>query len=330
MAKSITNQITQIQRETTPGTAATTAMRRLTAIGMRPGWNVTTNEFRAQGYKLNTVIQEVDERGAWTVDGVQDFNHLGFVLASRIALPVTTTPAGGTTARQHVFTLVANAEDTRAIYTAQFGDASRAVQATYGAFNSLGINVQRGQLGFDTGFISRTPTIVAAVTTAGATAVPAAPTATRQFDVWADDTWAALGTTQLLAAYEGGIDLGDKFAPDAPINSALASYESLLEAEDQGYGGTLRVGFDATAAGLVTTWQNAALKFFRIKATGPIIEAAIRYVFQLDFCAQITNPGNIEGFANGTLTLPFDFQIVPDPVSGNAITATLVNTIAAY
>lgn len=330
MAKSLTNQITLLQRETTPGVAAVNAMKRLSAIGMTPGWNVSQQDFTAQGYKLPTVIQETDQSGVWAVDGVQDYNHLGLVAASRIAMPVTTTPSGGTLSRQHVFSLVPNAEDTKATYSAQFGDTSRAVQGVYGVFQSLGINIQRGQLSFDSSFISRTPSVISSVATSGVTTMAASPTSPKQFDIWADDTWAGLGGTQLLAAYEGGIDLGDKFAMDSPINSANASYESVIEADGQSYDGTLRVGFDTTATGLITTWGNAALKFLRIKALGPIIEGAIRYSFQLDLAAQIRNPGNIERFGNGVMTLPFDFSIVPDPTSSNALVLTLVNTVTAY
>lgn len=330
MAKSIVNQITQIQKEATPGTALITAMRRLTAIGMRPSWNVDTNDFRAQGYKAPTVIQTLMESGSWEVDGIQDFNHLGFPLSSRVATPVTTTPATGVLARQHVFSLVANAEDTKNTYTAQFGDSLRGVQASYGVFDTFGVNIQRASLGFDTSFISRTPAVIGAIATAGVTTVAASPTAARKFDIWSDATWAALGTTQLLAAYEGNLDLGSKFAMDTPINSAVTSYESLLEAEDQSYEGMLRLGFDATAAAMVTTYETGALKFFRIKALGPLIETTIYYSLQLDFCASIRSPGALETYSNGILTLPFDFAIVPDPTTGNMFVATLVNTILAY
>lgn len=330
MAKSIVTQKTLIKKETTPGVANVTAMQQFTALGLRPSWVVETNKFKAQGFKLTTVTQQLAESGAWPVDGIQDFNHLGFVLHSRISNPATTTPAGGTLSRQHVFTLASSAEDTKATYTVQFGDTSRAIQATFGVFNSLGINIQRGELGFTTSFISREPAAIASVATVGVTVVPAAPTAGRQFDVFADNTWAGLGTTKLLAAYEGSIDLGDKFAMDTPINSAVTSYESLVEAQDQTYEGMLRLGFDATAEGMITTYKNSALKFIRLLATGPIIEAAITYKAQFDMCIQIDQPGEVDQFGNGTLVLPFNFSIVPDPVTGNSIVATLVNTVLAY
>lgn len=330
MAKSIVTQKTLLKKETTPGVANVTAMNQFTAIGLRPGWNTETNDFRAQGFKLPTVIQQTDEWGVWTVEGVQDFNHLGFVLASRVDVPTTTTPGGGTNSRQHVFTMDPDGEDTKATYTVQFGDTTRAIQGLYGVFNSLGINIQRGSLGFDASFISRTPEAIATVATVGVVTVPAAPTAARQFDVWADDAWADLGDTQLLAAYEGNLDLGDKFARDTPINSAVTSYESLVEATDQSYDGMLRLGFDATAEGLIDTFEAAELKFIRLKATGPIIEGIIPYSFQIDMCVQIRNPGTVEAFNNGTLTLPFDYSVVPDPTSGQALEVTLVNTQTGY
>lgn len=330
MAKSIVTQKTLLKKETTPGTANVTTMNQMTALSLRPAWNVETNEFRAQGFKLPTVIQQTDEWGVWAVEGIQDFNHLGFPLASRIAVPVTTTPGGGTLSRQHVFTLDADGADALATYTAQFGDTARAVQGTYGVFQSFGVDIARGALGFDSGFISRTPAVISSIATVGVVTVPAAPTAARQFDVWADSTWAGLGTTKLLAAYEGSIDLGDKFARDTPLNSAVTSFESVVEATDQSYSGNLRLGFDATAEGLITTWTTSALKFIRLKATGPIIETTIAYSFQVDMCVQIINPGQLEAFNNGVLTLPFDFSIVPDPTTGNAIVVTLVNTQTAY
>jgi len=330
MAKSIVNQKTLIQRETTPGTALITAMKQLTAIGLRPGYMTETNDFKSQGFKLPTVIQQTNEWGVWAVEGVQDFNHLGFPLGSRISRPTTTTPATGVLSRQHVFTLDPDGPDTFDTYTVQFGDTDRGIQASYGIFNSLGINVQRGSLGFDSTFLSRTPAVIGPIATAGVTIVAAAPTAARQFDVWADNTWAGLGTTKLLAAYEGNLDLGDKFSPDTPINSAVTSYESMVEAVDQSYDGMLRLGFDSVATGLITTFTNGALKFIRIKATGPLIETTIPYSFQLDFCIQIRNPGTLESFSNGVLTLPFDYSVVPDPTTGNALAATLVNTVIAY
>lgn len=331
MAKALSAQKLLVQRETAPGTAKTDAMKQMTAMGLRPGWNVETNTFRPPGWKLPTVVQQTDEWGVWDASGIQDYNHLGVVLASRIAMPVTSQPdaSNSPTVYQHVFTLNPSGPDTKATYTVQFGDTDRAIQGLYGVFQSLGINVQRGSLGFTTSFISRTPTLISSVATSGVTTMAAAPTAARQFDIFADDAWADLGDTKLLAAYEGALDLGDKFARDTPINSSITSYESLVEAEDAAYTGTLRLGFDTTAAGLITTFENAARKFFRIKSTGPIISDDERYLFQIDFCAQVV-PGTIEAFNNGTMTLPVNLTLVPDPVSGDVLEVTLVNTISAY
>lgn len=335
MARSMVNQKTLIQREATAGTAAVSAMKQLTGVSMRPAYTVENEQFRSQGFKLPTTVQISSESGTWSVDGIQDYNHLGYPLSSRIAVPVTTTPAAApaTTplSRQHVFTLDADGADAFYSYTAQFGDNVQAIQATYGVFQSLTLGIARGGLDFGSGFISREPATGATLATTGVTTVTSVPIAARSYDIFSDSTWAGLGATKLLAAYEGNISLGDKYAMDMPINSAVTSYESVVEAEDQEYSGSLRVGFDAVATALVTTYKAGAQKYIRILATGPLIETTVNYKFQLDFCVTILSPGEIGAAPNSpVVTLPFDFIITPDPVTGNAIVATLVNTIASY
>jgi hypothetical protein len=114
--------------------------------------------------------------------------------------------------------------------------------------------------------LSRDYTTGATLATTGVTTVPAIPIPPRAYDVWADDTWAGIGTTKLLACYRMNLNLGDKYDPDAPINSALTSFESVLEKEDQDYGSDASFGFDAAAVGLINSFKNGAKKYFRVKA----------------------------------------------------------------
>ncbi len=55
MARSMTNQIFQVQKETIPGTPLTAAMKRLMGITARPAVaNSGGESFKASGYKANT------------------------------------------------------------------------------------------------------------------------------------------------------------------------------------------------------------------------------------------------------------------------------------
>ena len=97
MPSSMTNQIFQIQKEAVPGTPLVAAMRRLMGITARPAVaNSGGESFKASGYKANTAHMIGDLTGEWSVSGIQDFNAIGYVLASLYGPPVTTTPTGAT------------------------------------------------------------------------------------------------------------------------------------------------------------------------------------------------------------------------------------------
>lgn len=332
MARSIVNQSVLLQKETTAGTAVTNAMKRLLAVKMVPSINIDgTQNFKASGHKVDTVVQLGDEWATWSVDGIQDYNTLGYILASIYGPPTTTTPGGATTARQHVFAPNPSGADTQVTYTAQYGDASQGLQATYLAFQGLEMGIERGNLSFSSSAISRAFTSIANIATAGVTDVPTAPISQRGYNVYADDTWAALGTTKLLAAYSGKISNGDKFVGDRPINAAVAGFESLLEAEDISYNGSLTLGFDAVATAMLTTMRNEAIKFLRFEVVGPLIESGQNYQIWYDIAVRITNVGEITKAPNSpAVSLPFDFSLIKDATSGKYAAVTLVNAVSAY
>lgn len=331
MARSMIGQEFLLQKETTPGTPLVSAMKRLDGIKGMPATATSGGQgFKASGHKVNTSYQIGDLWGMWEIEGIQDFNALTFVLASLFGPPVITTPGGGTNARQHVFTPAAAAADTKVTYTAQWGDAVKAFQAVYFLFNSLSLGIQRGTLSFGSSALSKKPDNTITKATTGITTVKSVPIPTRSYNIFADDTWAGLGTTKLLAIYDFNFTHGDKYTPDAPINSAVAGFEDLLENEDIDYSGSLTAGFDAAGTALATTYENEAIKFIRLKVDGPIIEAAIPYSFTLDLAVRLTNVGTVGKAPNSpTVTLPFDFELIKDATSGFFAKATLVNDITA-
>jgi hypothetical protein len=419
------------------GVPETTGFQAFSAIKLMPGWEGESEPYMGGSSKVATSVQLTDETSAISATMSPDFNHVGFPAASRISLPVTTTPGGGTISRQHVFSLVPDREDTRRLYTLRIGDAYEAQEISDAVFNSLGINVQRGQVEFSTNMIGKagdygaelptaevqtltitgtptsgtalvtvpflnngagattagvsfdataavlkaaivalsdidaddldvtggpwpaTPLVVTfkgrwgqrvladmtatdtfdvgsigvVTTTPGAlpTTVPAAPIPSILWDIWADETWAGLGTSKLLAAYAGNATLGDKFQPDSPINSTIASFESLLETEDQTYDFELTVGVDSTAVSLINSFKAGATKSIRMAVEGSIIEGSINYLCQLDFAFMITGRGEVGAAPNSpAVSIPLKGVIGKDAVTGKAIELTLINTVLTY
>ncbi len=332
MPSSMTNQIFQIQKETTPGTPLVAAMRRLMGITARPAVaNSGGESFKASGYKANTAHMIGDLTGEWSVSGIQDFNALGYVLSSLYGPPVTTTPTGATTARQHVFSMDAAAADPLVTYTAQWGATTRSIQGNHFVFNSLELSIRRRELSFGSSAISRKPDKGATLATTGTVVVPSQPIPPRSYNVYSDNTWAGLGATKLLAAYKVDINYGNKYGMDAPINSSVLGFESVVENDDIDLSGSMQVGFDATGAALWDTFENEAIKFIRVAVDGPIIEAAIPYSFKFDRANRLTNVGEpTDAPDSQVVTLEFDTEAIVDPVSGNVDRVTLVNNIASY
>jgi hypothetical protein len=330
-ARSIAGAVVQLQKEVTPGTAIVTAMKRIAALKMLPTLAGEAAPFKGISGKTTTAVTLPDLTTTWSADAVQCFNAIGYIAASRISQPVITTPATGTNSRQAVFTQNPDAADTFQTYTAQWGDSTQALQSTYNVFQSLGLQIERGNLAITTSMLGRAYTTGATLASAGLTTVPAVPIPPLSYDVWADDTWATIGTTKLLECYRMNVNLGDKFVADSPINSALSSFESVVEAQDQDYGSDGTFGFAATATGLITTFKNGATKYFRVKAIGPLIETTITYSIQLDFAAKITSIGEIGQAPNSpAIVVPMNFEVARDDLAANNCVLTLVNTQTAY
>lgn len=331
MPSSMVNQQLWIQHETTPGTPVTSAMKRYLGLQLTPGYDVTTEEHMASGYKMPTSSSILNNLGKHTVSTIQDFNVLLPIGACNFGPPVTTKPSGAVNANQHVMTLNAGAADTEVSHTAIWGDASEAVQFPHLLFHSLKLSIQRGKLSLDVDAISDTISTGATLPSTGTTTVPTVPISAIGYDVYMDPSWATLGTTKLLACYEADLDIGDKYIPDSPINSTVGGMAAAVESDKINYTGTLMAAFDANALTMLTDFQARTPLFFRIAVNGPVIDTGtpnINYLAQFDFCAVIKNPAAFQAAPNSPLrVLEFDLQLIPDPTTGNSVVLTLINTL---
>lgn len=158
--------------------------------------------------------------------------------------------------------------------------------------------------------------------------VPAVPVFPLHFDVFCDDSWAAMEaeTTQLRALYNLGFELGDRFARTNPVDSSRAS-DALVENEDQSHTSTLRLGADATADAFMSTIRNGANKFVRAKATGPNTgDAGENYQLTIDESLLLTGTDGYDS-ESGVHVMTWSSVIARDGVSGNALRIRLRNRL---
>lgn len=327
--RSMTNQKLYLGLEASPGVAQTADTKRVLGMRMRPGFTDEGEGFRAEGFKVDTAWIQNNEIGAPVVEAIQDFNAFTWLLAGAFGKPTSGLATGATGAYEHVYTFNPSAADPLATFTAIWGDSTQALQMLHLFFQSLQLGVQRGgSLSLSATAMSREPTFGASIPGSGVTEIPAQPVGQRMWDIYADDTYAGIGTTKLLAAYEGQINFGDKYTPDYVINSEVGSFESVVEAEGSTNDGTLRVGLDATAVALAATFKAGAIKFLRFHAVGPEIEAGHSYEIEIDLAIRITSRGEVSAAPNApVVSLPFTFNLTTDGTFAAA--ARLVNSVAA-
>lgn len=330
MARSIVNQGLYLQREVTPGTAVTDAMKRYLGIKGTIGWEVEKEYFRASGYKAVTGENTLTEMGSADLEVIQDYNAMLPLLSGVFGAPVTTPlVATPTPAYQHVFTINPKAADALTTFTAMWGDSTRALQSTYLAFHGLTIGVQRTELSLSASAILRAPQAGIALPGTGITEVPMIPVRAATYDVYLDDSWANLGTTKLLALYGTEVSFGDKYGPDWVVNSALPSFSELMEQEEIDYTQSMTVGFDATAEGLISSALEGGMKFVRVASTGPDINGTDSYGLEVD-TAVVLNPTDVGSSPNSpAVVVNFDGTLEVDATSGQFARVTLVNTLAS-
>ncbi len=330
-ARSMTNQQLMLARETTPGTAATTGFKRVQSLRGTVGYAIEGDDFKASGSKVNTARIPNSEMGTIGIDTILDYNGALWTATGGYGAPTSVVGAGAALGTStHTFLLNAYSADPRVTFTGFWGDAVQALQLPHFIFNTFGVSIARGALSLTSSAMSYMPkTGIALPTGAAVTDVGTRPMAGRQFNLYMDNTWAALGTTQLLAAYEGGLTMGEKYTPDWTINRALSSFSEVLEAESTEYSGNLRVGFDSVALGLLNTFNAGDLKFIRIESIGPVIAGAVPYSMVVDYCVRVTSIGEYSAAPNSpAVSVPFDFTLAVDDVTTNVSKLVLVNAIA--
>lgn len=326
MARSALAQTQQWGKETVEGTLVAAAAT-LSDIGVEPGIESNIDLYRAMGSNWPGAAILLNEASTFNLTGRPDFNQLVYPLSGAISQAAITTPGGGTISRQWVFKLLRSGADTRNSFTIEWGDATIAERAGGIIFPDFNLNLSSDALELGGRGIGKA--IETGITlTASPTAVASQIVTPIQFNVYADDTFGALGTTQLLSALSANFGISNHWGRFRVINRSLAGSpkENLQTAGDSAC--DLVLERTSVANGFLTTMRNGATKFMRLEAVGPIIEAAIAYKLTIDFAAKI---GAAPSFGTdqdvATLTLPL--RVVSDPNAVNSATITCVNTLTA-
>lgn len=331
--RSIVNQGLYLQLETTPGVAATTAMKRYLGIRGNIGWDTQKESFTASGFKLPTAEVVNTEAGTIDLTVIQEYNTFMPLLAGVFGKPVTTELVPGEV-YQHVFSIDATAADELASYTMIWGDAAQALMAVYSAFHGLTIGIQKTQLSLSATGILNAP-VSGTIPSTGVTTVPMAPLRASTYCAFIDNAWDALGTTKALNLYDANIQFGDKYVPDWIIDCAVPGHSGLMEAVGVSHTLSLQMGFDAAGAAEVQNAKSGKLRFVRLEATGPEIfddtetTTGENYKMTIDLSAVLNPTSTGESSVSPAVVVNFDGTLMVDSETENVAQVTLINNQAS-
>lgn len=324
----------QIGVEGTAGTYANvTRLLRSATIQIQPQAEV--DQIRASGFLVDTMTAENREWTSAPFTMEPDYNEIIYVLSSAVARPSGGTPAiAGTTtagtAYLWTFTPSSNAGNTLSTLTVEHGDANHAEAFPYGHVTDLTLEVTRQNANL-TGTMVGQRLIMGASLTGGAALVSDSqrPMLPGQFDVYLDDTAAALGTTKLTRDFRLVLNIGSRQGQVWPINSANPSFAVTVESAPT-WTATLQVGADASGTALFGALRQGQTKFMRVQSVaGTTVGGTHCYQMVWDVamqCISAPSPGD----ADGLHVWEYQFTNVHDATWAKHMTVEVKNVMQAF
>lgn len=324
MGRGTVNRQVQVGVEVTPGSAVS-ANKVLPSMSMVITPLTRTREIRSQGFKPATDVQSLGGLSRIALSGPLNYTEIVYIL-NMIVTGVISTPAGGTASRQHLFAPTAQGTDGYKALTVQEGDSTAATQAAGVFLANWGFSAADGGVDITGELRGRYPTSVSL--TGSPTSVAQLPVNPREIDIYIDPTFGALGTTKVTDGLSLNYNINDKQKEKFVLNTTFTSFsESIEVVPTQTFSFITEHNAQSRAifAGIAS---GNPVQYMRMKATGPVIEAAITYLFQFDVPVKITATEQVD--QDGVWGYRYDCLPKYDSAFGNKMwEIKVINTIAA-
>lgn len=321
MSRAAVNQTWQIGRETTPG-AVTPANKALLAYAFEPAPVIETNQHRRGGYKVPTATQLISERMGADFEGILDYRNIVYVLSSLFGPATISQPDAVQSPSVYKWTWSLDGKKKIApvTYTTEWGEAGagNGNRFTYGVFSAAEIEIGRASENTISGEMIGQELTTGVALTAAPAEVDVEPVDGDHWDVFMAGTGAALTSspTQLDWVFAATLGFSDLYIPAFPLNSAEPSFKALVEGEEPEFEYEMTLGADAVAAAMITdTARNSKKKFFRLQATGDIIEGELPYQLTFDFCSVVSDADSYQS-EDGLYVLPITYSLAYDRTWG--------------
>jgi hypothetical protein len=327
--RSTVNQRLQIGPESTSALGTPVAATKLLeCFDWQFGINGDINTYTPTGHKYATEQTENTEWVDGTLGGNLDFNGILYPLAGVCGATTPTAAGSSTTAKQWTFTPPTTGSVVPQTYSVEQGDSTYAHSMAYLLFSQFGYTATRSAVSCSGKTISH-PISTGITMTDNPTAVPMAPVAGKQYNVYLDPTSEALGTTQLTKALSIDYTMDSVYNPFWPMNRSNIGFTSHVDVAPSC---TVKILLEADAVGmgLLNSLQVGSTQFLRVEAVGAVIDAdnTINNTITHDMAIKIGKPNTFSD-NDGVFAIEWDCPIVEDPTWGMAQQFVVTNLITA-
>ena len=146
--------------------------------------------------------------------------------------------------------------------------------------------------------------------------------------IYVADTYAGLSAGKLTRAFVTSWAARGMRKPFWTLNDSEESFAGTAD-DIHAIEAGLTLEADSNGMALLTTLRNNALKYVRIKGTGPIISGSDRFGMEIDLAAKVSAVPALTD-VDGIVSRDWNLQAGFDPVEGFSCVVRLQNDIAAY
>lgn len=310
-----------VEAGATPGTPVA-ANRKLVACSIIPKDRTESDAFRALGSKYPSFVTINKEWTECAIEGRPTYNELTYLLSSLLRTP---TPAqqGGTAAYLWTFDSNTSASDAGATFTVEQGDADT-------AWRAAGVRVSGLEMVFNRNECTLSGSAVGEAIETGIT-LTAAPTVLTPLPVMPGHlsfktaaTRAGLtGASAMTRSFSMSFNLTDKVGLAWPVGQDPIAVEGAPS-----IGAKLKLATDSVGMGMIATMRAGTTAWFRITGRGALIASTYYNQIEIDFPAQIMEPGDFGDHEN-VYALEYGLQLVHDATWGKSFEIRLTNTLTA-
>jgi hypothetical protein len=327
----LVQEIVEIGVEAVPGTAVASTVK-LQSLMVELDSDIQFDRIAPSGNLWDTIAAPRQEYATGSLSGYPSYPELAYVFSNALGAAITTTPSGAVLARRWKWKPSSSVPWTPKTWTIRRGVANNSAEmAAYALLTGVGMSFSAtAQPEISGDLFARALDYAASVGATGLVVPTLVPILPKQVCVYADPTFAAIGTTRLTRDFVAGFEIGGLNGPFWPLDCTIDSFGGHVPLKPDTATAMLQMGNDAQGREPVAAMRSGDTRFVRIEATGPVIDAgppAFPHRLRIDMALKVVDAPT-RGDSDGLSTLEWSFGLFDDPAFGGAIEITLDTNVS--